>query len=98
MADGGRSVTLSPELLSEDQYNALQLRITEVGLTRTDGTRVTIAPPGAGWVVLTPVDFGVVNGRTTIVAVRVRVDLSFKLVNGEFEFEPELELAGIKHD
>lgn len=98
LADGGRSAALPPDLLPEGQYNALQLRITQTELTRSNGSRVTIAPPGTGWVVLMPVDFGVVNDRATIVELRVRLDLSFKFLNGEFEFEPEVELEGVEHD
>ena len=98
LANGARSATLPPDLLPEGQYDALQLRINQIELTLTNSTRVTIAPPGAGWVILIPVDFGVVNDKATTVALTVRVDLSFKSVNGEFEFEPEIEVEGIKRD
>lgn len=98
LANVGRTVTLPPELLPEGQYNALQLRITQVELTLLNGTRATIAPPDTGWVVLIPVDFGVVGGRATIVALRVRLDLSLRVVNGEFEFEPEVEVEDVAHD
>lgn len=97
LANGGRTVTLPAGLLSEGQYTALQLRITQTELNRLSGTGVTIAPPGAGWVVSIPVDFGVVSGQATLLELNVRVDLSFKPLNGEFEFEPEIEVDGVKH-
>ena len=98
LANGGGTVTLPADLLPEGQYTALQVRITQVALTLLDGTQVTIAPPGTGWVVLIPVDFGVVTGQETIVSLNLRLDLSFKLVNGHFEFEPEIEVEGVEHD
>ena len=97
LANAGGTAALPPDLLPEGQYNALQLRMTQVELTRRNGTRVTIAPRGTGWVVLIPVDFGVVNDQATIVTLRVRLDLSIKFVNREFEFEPEVELGGVEH-
>ncbi len=97
LANAGGTAALAPNLLPEGQYNALQLHITQVQLTRLNGTRVTLAPPGTGWVVLIPVDFGVVDDQATIVTLKVRLDLSFKFVNGEFEFEPEVELEGVEH-
>ena len=97
LANGGRTVALPSDLLPEGQHNALQLRITQVELTRLDGTRTTIAPRGTGWVVLIPVDFGVVTGRATIVELIVGLD-SLKSVNGDFEFEPEFEVEGVEHD
>ena len=98
LSNGGRTVALPSDLLPEGQHNALQLRISQVELTRLDGSRVTIAPRGTGWVVLIPVDFGIVTDRETIIELVVGLDPSFKLVNGEFEFEPEIELEGVEHD
>ena len=98
LANGGDTVTLPPDLLPEGQYNALQLRITKVELTLENDTTVTIVPSGTGWIVLIPEDFGVVTGQATIVTLNVRLDLSFKLVNGHFEFEPEIEVEGVEHD
>lgn len=97
-ADAGRTVTFPPDLLPEGHYDALQLRITRVDLTRLNGTRLTIAPEGASWVVRIPVDFGVASDQATIVGLNVRLDLSIKLVSGELEFEPEVEVNGVTHD
>lgn len=98
LANGGGPVTLPPDFLPEGQYTALQLRITKVELTLENDTTLTIVPAGTGWIVLIPVDFGVMTGQSTIVALNVRLDLSFKLVNGHFEFEPEIEVEGVEHD
>jgi hypothetical protein len=98
LANGGATVTLPADFLPEGPYNALQLRITRVEPTLQDHTKVTIVPPTIGWVVLLPVDFSVVASQATSVKLNVRLDLSFKLANGEFEFEPEIEVAGVEHD
>ena len=84
--------------MPEGHYTALQLRITTISPTWSDRTRVTIHPAGAGWSMIVPVDFGVVSGQSTIVALNLRLDQSFKVVNGAFEFDPELELSGIERD
>ena len=98
LADGGVAANLPSGLLPEGHYSALQLRIAKIELTVRNGTPVTIAPPGAGWVVLIPVDFEVVIGQATNVTLKVRLDLSFRLVNGEFEFDPEVEVGSVEHD
>lgn len=94
----GNSVTLPADLLPEGQYNALELRITQVQLTLMDDTKITITPPGTGWTAQIPVDFSVVAGQSTIVNLNLRCDSSFKFLNGEFEFEPEIEVEGVEHD
>ncbi len=98
LANGGGTVTLPADFLPEGPYNALQLRITRVEPTLPNDTKVTIVPPTIGWVVLLPVDLSVVGDRATIVTLNVRLDLSFKLANGEFEFDPEIEVDGVAHD
>jgi hypothetical protein len=98
LVNGGNTITLPADLLPEGQYSALQLRITEVELTLLDGTKITIVPPGTGWAVQIPVDFSVAAGQATVVTLNVRVDLSFKLVNGEFEFDPEVEVGSVTHE
>jgi hypothetical protein len=40
----------------------------------------------------------VVAGQSTTVSLNLRCDSSFKLINGEFEFEPEVEVEGVEHD
>jgi len=96
--NSGGALTLPPHLMPEGQYGALQVRFGRVELTLQDGTRVPLAPPATGWAVLVPLDFSIVAGEATIVALNVRSDTSFKLVGGRFQFEPELELAGVEHD
>jgi hypothetical protein len=98
LVNGGNTFTLPADLLPEGQYSALQIRITQVELTLLDDTKITIVPPGTGWLVQIPVDFGVVAGQATVVTLNVRVDLSFKLMNGEFEFEPEVEVESVEQE
>lgn len=97
LADSGGAVSLPSNLLPEGHYTALQVRISKADLTLLDGTHVKFTPPGRGWSVNIPVDF-VVTGPLTIVDLNVRLDLSCTLVNGEFEFEPEIEVEGVEHD
>jgi hypothetical protein len=96
--NSGGAVTLPPHFMPEGQYGALQVRFSRVELTLQDGTRVPLAPPATGWAVLVPLDFSVVGDESTIVALNVRSDTSFKRVGGRFEFEPELEPAGVEHE
>jgi hypothetical protein len=98
LANGGGAATIPTDHLPEGQFNALQLRIAQLELTPRDGVRTTIAPPGSGWVVQIPVDFGVVPGRETIVDLNLRLDLSLQNVNGQFEFDPEVELSSVEHN
>jgi hypothetical protein len=97
LAANGNAVDLPADLVPEGQYNALQFTITAVNLTLEGGTTVAITPPGTGWVVLVPVDFTVTAGKETSVKLRFRVDGSFKSLNGEFEFDPEVEVEGVEH-
>src|SRR5512143_1495681 len=92
MLNAGNSITLPADLLPEGQYNALQVRITQVRLTLMDDTKIAITPPGTGWTAQIAVDFSVVAGQSTVVNLNLRMDSSFKVLNGAFEFEPEIEL------
>jgi hypothetical protein len=94
----GNSVTLPADLVPEGQYNAIQIVITKVDLTLQDDTQISITPPGAGWTVQIPVDFSVVAGQATTVNLNLRCDNSFHLINGEFEFDPEIDVEGVEHD
>jgi hypothetical protein len=94
----GNSVTLPADLVPEGQYNAIQIVITKVDLTLIDDTKISITPPGAGWTVQIPVDFSVVAGQATTVNLNLRCDSSFHLINGEFEFDPEIEVEGVDHE
>lgn len=96
--NAGNSATLPADLLPEGQYNALELRITQVQLTLMDDTKVAITPPGNGWTVQIPVNFSVVAGQSTVVNLKFHCESSFKFFGGEFEFEPEIEVEGVEHD
>jgi hypothetical protein len=98
LANVGDTVTLPGDLLPEGQYSALQLRINQLELTKLDGSHVTIAPQGRGWLVLVPADFGIDIDQATVVELNVRLDQSFRLVNGEFEFDPNVEVDGIERE
>ena len=67
-------------------------------LTLMDDTKIAITPPGTGWTAQIAVDFSVVAGQSTVVNLNLRMDSSFKVLNGAFEFEPEIELEGVEHD
>jgi uncharacterized protein DUF4382 len=97
LAANGNTINLPADLVPEGQYNALQFTITAVNLTLQDGTTVAITPPAAGWMVLIPVDFTVTAGKETSVTLRFHVDGSFKSLNGEFEFEPEMDVESVEH-
>ncbi len=97
LAANGNTVNLPADLVPEGQYNALQFTITAVNLTLQDGTTVAITPPATGWVVLVPVDFTVTAGKETAVTLRFHVDGCFKSLNGEFEFDPEVEVESVEH-
>jgi len=96
LANVGDTVTLPGDLLPEGQYSALQMRISQVELTALDGTHVTIAPEGRGWLVLVPADLGIDTDQATVVELNVRLDQSVRIVNGAFEFDPDVEVDGIE--
>lgn len=96
--NGGGSASLPADLVPEGTYNAVQIVITKVDLTLLDDTQISITPPGAGWTVQIPVDFTVVAGQATTINLNLRCGDSFHLINGEFEFDPEMDVEGVEHD
>jgi hypothetical protein len=96
LATSGGSVTLPAGLLPDGSYTALQITITQASITLHDGTIVTITPPGTGWLVLIPVTFDVVAGQETQITLNLRCDHSFHFLNGEFEFDPDIEVEGVE--
>lgn len=98
LAASGNSVTFPPDIVPEGHYTAIQITITAVNLTLQDGTTVAITPPGTGWDVVIPVEFDVVAGQETVVKLKLHCDHSFHFLNGEFEFDPEIEVEGVEHD
>src|SRR5262245_25348566 len=98
LANVGDTVTFPGVLIPEGHYTALQMRIADIGITRTDGTHVDMAPYGPGWTVQTAVDFDVVDDKSTVVGLNVALDRSLTMVNGELAFEPEIEVDGVEKD
>jgi len=98
LAANGNTISLPADLVPEGQYNALQFTVTAVNLTLADDTQVALTPPGTGWIVMIPVDFTVTAGKETSVKLRFHVDGSLKFLNGEFEFDPEVEVEGVEHE
>jgi len=96
LANVGDTVTLPGDLLPEGPYSALQVRINQVDLTVLDGSHVTIAPEGRGWLVLVPVDFTVDLDRATIVGLEVHLDQSIKFHDGAFEFDPTVDVDDVE--
>ena len=96
--NAGNVATLPADLLPEGDYDALELRITAVQLTLPNDTTIAITPPGTGWTVQIPVSFSVVTGQSTVVKLKLNCGNSFKLFDGHFEFDPEIEVEGVEHD
>jgi len=96
--NAGNVATLPADLLPEGDYDALELRITAVQLTLLNDTTIAITPPGTGWTVQIPVSFSVVAGQSTVIKLKLHCGNSFKLFDGHFDFDPEIEVEGVEHD
>ena len=96
--NAGNVATLPADLFPEGDYDALDLRITAVQLTLLNDTTIAITPPETGWTVRVPVSFRIVAGQSTVVKLNLHCENSFTFFNGEFEFEPEIEVEGVEHD
>jgi hypothetical protein len=94
----GGSASLPADLIPEGHYDSLQLTITKVDLTLLDGTKISVTPPGLGWTVTLAVDFTVVAGQETTIHLNLHCDGSFHLINGTFEFDPEIDIDDVEHD
>lgn len=84
----GRTVELPAGTLPPGEYDQLVVVMTKVALTLSDGTVVTIEPPGGGWTAIVPTaPFAVVEGGVTTIELRLRSD-SFRFRDGRFAFDP----------
>jgi uncharacterized protein DUF4382 len=89
----GGTLTLPAGFLPPGTYDQLVIVMTKVELTLTNGTVITIDPPGGGWTAVIPVrdTFTVAEGQTTTVNLRFHADGSFRWLNGGWEFHPEFD-------
>lgn len=87
----GGQVDLPAGTLPPGTYDQIVVVMTRVDLTLSDGTIVSITPPGGGWTVVVPTQpFTVVEGGTTTLSLRTRGD-AFDFVGDHFEFDPEFD-------
>jgi hypothetical protein len=98
LQQNGQTYTLPPDLLPEGHYTAIQLTISGVNITLQDDTQIAITPPADGWLVLINVSFDVTAGQETTVMLNLHMDRSFHYVGGTFEFDPDVECDGVRHD
>ena len=96
LATSGAAITLPADIVPEGHYQAIQITISAVNLTLQDGTKIAITPPGTGWEVVIGVAFDVVVGQQTVINLNLRCDHSFNFLNGEFEFDPDIEVEGVE--
>ena len=98
LATGG-SLTLPAGFLPQGTYDQLVIVMTKVELTLTNGTVVTIDPPGGGWTAVVPVTtpFTVTEGQTTTVNINFRPG-GFQWTNGEWDFNPDFDCHGGNDD
>ncbi len=94
----GNVATLPSDLLPAGDYVALELRITALYLTLLNDSTLEIAPPGTGWNVRVPVNFSVASGQATVVHLTLRGPGSFKFFDGEYGFDPEVDVVGVERD
>jgi hypothetical protein len=96
--NAGIVATLPADLLPEGDYDALELRITNVHLMLLNNATIEITPPGIGWTARIPVSFSVVVGQSTVVNLEFRCMNSFKIFDGEYGFDPEIEAVSVEHN
>ena len=89
--DGGRRVQLPDGFLPPGNYDQVVLVITAVQAVSTDGTLITIDPPGGGWTAVVPIcSLSVVEGETVPVGLAFNVRNSFLRLNNWWSFQPQL--------
>jgi len=89
--DGGRQVQLPDGFLPAGNYDQVVLVITAVQAVSTDGTLITIDPPGGGWTAVVPIcSLEVVEGETVPVGIAFNVRNSFHRFGNWWSFQPQL--------
>jgi hypothetical protein len=75
LAENGGTFDLGIGSLPPDSYDQIIVVISSLALTARDGTRITIEPPGGGWTAQVRTDpFEVIDGETTTIQIRFRMD------------------------
>jgi len=89
--DEGRRVQLPDGFLPPGSYDQVVLVITSVQAVSTDGTLITIDPPGGGWTAIVPIcRIDVVEGETVPVGIAFNVRSSFLQLGNWWSFQPRL--------
>ena len=89
--DEGRQVQLPDGFLPPGSYDQVVLVITSVQAVSTDGTLITIDPPGGGWTAIVPIcTIDVVEGETVPVGIAFNVRSSFLQLGNWWSFQPRL--------
>jgi hypothetical protein len=87
--DGGRSVQLPDGVLPAATYDQVVLVITAVQGVASDGTVVTVEPPGGGWTTVVPIcPLDVAEGETATVGITLNVRGSFLRTSTRWSFQP----------
>ena len=87
--DGGKQLVLPDGFLPADTYDQVVLVITAVQGVTSDGTVVTIEPPGGGWTAVIPIcPLEVAESQTTTVGIALNVRSSFLQVGNWWSFQP----------
>lgn len=87
--DGGKQFVLPDGFLPVDTYDQVVVNITAVEGILSDGTAVTIQPPGGGWTAIIPIcPLEVTDGATAVVGLGLNVRSSFLQVGNWWSFHP----------
>ena len=89
--DGGRQVQLPDGFLPPGNYDQVVLVISTVQAVSSDGTLITIDPPGGGWTAVVPIcSLEVLEGETIPIAIAFNVRNSFLRFGNGWSFQPKL--------
>ena len=87
--DGGKQLVLPNGFLPAALYDQVVVVITAVQGVTSDGTVVTIEPPGGGWTAIIPIcTLEVLDGQTSTVGLALNVRSSFLQVGNWWSFHP----------
>jgi hypothetical protein len=87
--EGGKQVVLPAGTLPAGSYDQVVLVITAVEGTTSNGTVITIEPPGGGWTAVVPICvLEVAQGATETVDLTLNVRNSFLQSDSHWGFQP----------